>query len=82
MTETKKKRGSFRRLLDRLVGLRGKKGTERMVEEFAERFPGRCMICAYHQYGLREGFTSEPEPAPHDCIEKQPNLDLDTTLGA
>ena len=42
-----------------------------MVEDFQRDFPGKCMICSYHRYGLREGFTSEPEPKPHECCEKQ-----------
>lgn len=73
MTEATKERSAFRRLLDRLVGLRGESSTSRMAREFATAFPGRCLICAYHQFGLREGLTREPMPKPHDCIEKRPN---------
>ena len=73
MNETTTKRGAFRRLLDRFVGLRGESSASSMASEFAAAFPGRCMICSYHQYGLREGLTSDPMPKPHDCIEKRPN---------
>jgi len=44
------------------------KTTEEMVNEFIEAFPGRCMICSYHEYGVREGLTSG-KVADHDCIE-------------
>ena len=41
----------------------------RMAADYAERFPGKCFICSYHRFGLREGHTSEPRPPEHDCIE-------------
>ena len=44
--------------------------TKDMIEEFTRLFPNRCMICAYHQFGVRECFTKEPFPKPHHCIEK------------
>ncbi len=43
--------------------------TGRVVEEFVERFPGRCMICSMHRYGFQEGHERDPRPKPHDCIE-------------
>lgn len=43
---------------------------KRMVEEYMAAFPGRCMICSYHRFGLQEGLTQAPEPPPHDCIER------------
>lgn len=38
------------------------------AEEFAEAFPGRCMICSYHAYGISHGYGVGPLEA-HDCIE-------------
>jgi hypothetical protein len=63
--------GTFRRI----VGLRP--SAERMCIEFAQAFPGKCIVCAFHRFGLREGLTQEPTPAAHDCIEKQPNAQHD-----
>ena len=41
-----------------------------MVEEFIEKFPGRCMICSYHAYGIREGHLKYGTPGQdHYCIE-------------
>jgi len=38
--------------------------------DFARRFPGRCMICSYHQHGVDHGFVNAGEqPPPHHCIE-------------
>lgn len=39
--------------------------------EFCERFPGRCPICSYHEFGMREGFVRLGEAVPpHDqCPE-------------
>jgi hypothetical protein len=48
----------------------GQIGAERFVEEFIEKFPGRCMICSYHWYGITHGHCSPYEPvSPHYCIE-------------
>ena len=43
------------------------KGT---VQEFTRRFPGRCMICSYHAYGVREGFCKPSAVEAHNCTEK------------
>lgn len=48
----------------------GRRHNYQMVMEFEERFPGKCMICSLHRYGYRECFESNPNPPPHDCIEK------------
>jgi len=40
----------------------------RTVEDFAQRFPGRCFVCSYHRFGLQEGCVRGPVK-PHDCIE-------------
>ena len=42
------------------------------VAEFREAFPGRCMICSYHEYGIREGHVKPGTPVgEHHCIEKE-----------
>jgi hypothetical protein len=38
----------------------------RMVEEFERLFPGECLICSYHRYGVMEGHEDGPV-APHNC---------------
>lgn len=51
-----------------------RKHNERMVGDFIERFPGRCMICSYHDWGRREYFVPwDSKPEPHDCIEERLN---------
>jgi hypothetical protein len=41
------------------------------IDEFLKRFPGRCPVCSFHRYGLREGFVRPGEkPAPHKCAER------------
>ncbi len=45
-----------------------KKQAVEMVSEFVVKFPGRCMICSYHDFGLNNGFKVEPLQ-PHNCIE-------------
>ena len=37
-----------------------------LCTEFAARFPNRCLVCSYHEYGQREGHTTEPTPL-HAC---------------
>ena len=49
----------------------GRSAAEKMVERFVELFPGKCMICSYHRYGLSHGLTADMEPQPHDCIEEK-----------
>lgn len=59
-----------------VLGLRalGRQQAKRMVAEFRERFPGRCIICSYHRYGVQNGYTAGP-PDPHDCIEAETQAD-------
>ena len=46
------------------------KNTEEMMKEFAEVFPGKCIVCAYHSFGIREGFLPPASMVQeHDCIE-------------
>lgn len=40
-----------------------------LCERFASRFPGRCLICSFHNYGFQNGMTNEPLPPTHTCIE-------------
>ena len=37
---------------------------------FASVFPGRCLICSYHEYGKLNGLTRDSVPKTHECIEK------------
>lgn len=49
-----------------------KKDTERMPTEFQQRFPNRCPICSYHDYGVREGFLPPSPPGEHPgCMTKK-----------
>lgn len=54
----------------RLIRVALKRDAENMVEEFQRSFPGQCMICSYHRYGLREGHVSG-KVKDHDCIENR-----------
>ena len=40
----------------------------RVVADFQRQFPGRCLICAYHKFGVQGGYVRGGVPA-HDCIE-------------
>lgn len=41
------------------------------LDRFEKAFPGRCQICAYHQYGIREGHVKPGTlPKDHRCVEK------------
>lgn len=40
------------------------------ITDFQRKFPGRCMICSYHRYGISHGHTSGPCPE-HECIESR-----------
>lgn len=41
------------------------------LKEFREAFPGKCFVCGYWRYGLREGFVKSGEPVNrHFCIEQ------------
>lgn len=46
-----------------------KREAERMVEEFRRNFPGQCLICSYHRYGVMEGHVPGKVEV-HDCIEQ------------
>ncbi len=40
------------------------------LAEFARRFPGRCMVCSYHRFGLHHGIVAPGTPVdPHHCVE-------------
>jgi len=58
-------------LINRIFTRLEYKHTMKLCKEFAEVFPGRCMICSFHRYGLQNGLTRKPEPEPHNCIEKK-----------
>lgn len=42
---------------------------DRIVREFIEMFPGRCLICALHRFGKTELGIEKPLEV-HDCIER------------
>lgn len=61
-------------MLKRFWGwLTGEARARHTVEEFAAKFPGRCMICSMHRFGRNNGYEQRPEPEPHDCIERIPS---------
>lgn len=41
------------------------------IRAFQMAFPGRCPVCSFHAYGVREGLTDPSPVAPHDCPEKR-----------
>ena len=48
-----------------------KRYDEEMVDEFIDTFPGRCMICSHHRYGVTHGHCSPSYPIRrHYCIER------------
>lgn len=53
------------RLIDKLLG------TDKIVEEFERDFPGKCLICSSHWYGITHGHCHPREPvSTHYCIEE------------
>ena len=50
------------------------KKMKELVETFIEVFPGRCMICYFHAFGLMNGMMKTGTPVDaHDCIENNSN---------
>ena len=48
-----------------------------MAKEFIKVFPGRCIICAFHDYAIREGMIHPKEKIQkHCCIEGNPPQQL------
>lgn len=48
-----------------------RKDAENMIAEFEKKFPNRCPICSYHDYGVREGFIPPSPPGEHPgCLTK------------
>lgn len=43
--------------------------TKRLIEGFEQRFPGECVICSFHAYGVREGFCGGPVHR-HTCAKE------------
>ena len=67
----------FKKWLNRILLVRttnmfrNKKNISQMVKEFVDVFPGRCMVCSYHRYGVSEGFlSSSSKPQDHFCIDE------------
>jgi hypothetical protein len=41
-----------------------------MLDAFVRRFPGRCPVCSFHYYSIRECLLRPDEPVPfHKCLE-------------
>lgn len=41
-----------------------------VFEEFEEQFPGRCAVCAFHQFSIHEGRQAPGTvPEDHRCKE-------------
>jgi len=41
------------------------------IEEFESKHPGKCGVCAYHAFGIHEGFLDRGTiPQDHRCPEK------------
>lgn len=52
-----------------LVSLRAR-WAHLVIEDFQRTFPGRCPICSFNDYGIREGFVAAGTPPPrHRCLE-------------
>lgn len=49
-----------------------RKKLESLIEEFERDFPDGCVICSFHEYGIRSGYVSGEEPVPthYRCPEK------------
>lgn len=45
-----------------------KRAAERLVQDWMEAFPGRCMPCSYARASAMMGGPDKP-PAPHPCPE-------------
>ena len=46
------------------------KHVREMVQEFEKAFPGGCVICSYHAFGIREGLIHFSLPKDHRCPER------------
>lgn len=48
------------------------RSTKRLLDDFQEKFPGRCPICSFHRYGVMHGHLSPDDPIQeHDCLERR-----------
>ena len=47
------------------------KSTMRLIEEYERAFPGKCVVCGFHRYGVSHGFIPADEPVQEhaDCPE-------------
>ena len=54
----------------RLLAASERKWARQLIDDHERAFPGRCPVCSYHRYGLREGHERPgSRPAAHDCPE-------------
>jgi hypothetical protein len=60
------------RFINRIIDFLNGESAEQTVAEFQEKFPGECMLCSYHRFGVREGYVKPgTQVKEHDCIEKE-----------
>jgi len=57
-----------------LVGWLQRREARLLVAEFREHFPGRCMVCSYHRYGVLHGMVSGPPPEHDYCPESSSSV--------
>jgi len=58
-----------------LIEIWHRRAAERRMRDFAERFPGKCLICSYHRWGISQGFEKPgSKPELHQCTEKEHEL--------
>lgn len=43
---------------------------ETLLERFTQRFPGKCPICSFHQFGIGAGFNVGKLSSHDNCPEK------------
>jgi hypothetical protein len=42
----------------------------RVVVDYAKKFPGQCLVCGLHRYGLYTADAESMWSEPHECIER------------
>lgn len=48
-----------------------RKEAHKRYEEFKRLFPGRCMVCSFHEYSRGRGYVPlNSFPDPHRCEER------------
>lgn len=56
--------------------LTGEAWVEAMMKDFIEAFPGKCIFCSFHRYGLTHHHVRPGTPVDrHYCIERKQEMD-------